>query len=149
MATYTATARTAWDRGTTFDYLAEFSSVSDWDPSIPRARRVTGSPRSEGARYEVEVEIPGRTTTFDYETVEVQRPERVVLRAETSTMTSVDTLSFVEDGTGTEVTYRAEITLAGPLRVFDPLFSLAFRRMGDKAKAGLRERLAGPPPPSS
>lgn len=146
MATYTTTQTTSWDRETTFDYLAEFSSVSDWDPGIPRAERVAGEPRSPGARYLVDFDAPGRTITFEYETVEVEAPERVVLRAETSVLTSIDTMTFVDMGSGTEVTYNAEITLKGPLRLIDPLLSLAFRRTGDKAAAGLAERLSRPAP---
>lgn len=37
MAGYTTTQTTDWDRETAFDYLADFTSVSDWDPGIPRS----------------------------------------------------------------------------------------------------------------
>ncbi len=146
MATYTATAKTSWSREQTFDYLADFRTVSDWDPGILRSVCKSGTPPSEDSRYDVDVETLGRTTTFEYETIELQRPERVVLRAETGSLISVDTMTFVDTGSGTEVTYNAEITLKGLLKLADPLFSLAFQRVGDKAKSGLRERLAGPAP---
>lgn len=146
MATYTTTESTSWDRRTTFDYLAEFSNVSDWDPSIPDARRVSGEPRSEGSRYEVDFEMLGRKSTLDYEVLEVESPARIVLRSDAGPATSVDTLTFVDTGSGTEVTYDAEITFKGPLKLIDPLFALAFNRVGGKAARGLRERLAAAPP---
>jgi hypothetical protein len=39
------------------------------------------------------------------------------------------------------VSYEAELTLKGPLRVLDPLLGLAFNRVGDRAAAGLRAKL--------
>ncbi|MBV8221122.1 MAG: hypothetical protein JO325_21875, partial [Solirubrobacterales bacterium] len=49
-------------------------------------------------------------------------------------------------GTGTRVTYAADLRLKGLLRLADPLLALAFRRVGDRALAGLREVLARPAP---
>jgi carbon monoxide dehydrogenase subunit G len=149
MARYTTTASTRWDRRRAFDYLADFANVADWDPSIPRARCVSGEALEKGARFEVEVEALGRTSSFPYETIEIDAPNRVVLRAETGSMVSIDTLTFVDTGAGSEVTYDADITLKGPLKLIDPLFSMFFKRMGDKARDGLRRRLSEPPPESA
>jgi hypothetical protein len=146
MASYSTTIETDWDPETAFGYLAEFSNVSDWDPSIPSARRIEGDPGQPGARYEVDVETAGRTTTMPYETIVAEPPRRVVLRSETSRLISVDTLSFEPTGSGTAVTYEADLTLKGLARVLDPLLHLLFQRMGDKARDGLAERLAEPPP---
>jgi hypothetical protein len=147
MARYTTTVRTAWDPETAFRYLAEFSNVSDWDPSIPEARNVSPDPLAHGARFEVDVEVFGRRTTMPYETIEIEAPHRVVLRSETGVLISVDTLTFDRaPGGGTAVTYDADLTLKGALRLADPLLALGFRRTGDKARDGLAERLSGPPP---
>lgn len=147
MARYTATVETDWDPATAFEYLAEFSNVSDWDPSIPEARSLSPDPLATGARFEVDIEMLGRTTTMPYETKELERPRRVVLRSETGALISVDTLTFDPrpDG-GTDVTYDADLTLKGALKLFDPLLSLGFKRTGDKARDGLAERLSAPPP---
>jgi hypothetical protein len=147
MARYETTARTDWNRQEAFDYLADFSSVSDWDPSIPHAKLTAGEPLTTGATYAVDFELLGRTVTFTYEVIEVEAPEKVVLRATESAMTSTDTMTFrsLSEG-GTEVTYVADIALKGPLKLTDPLFSAVFNRVGDRARDGLRERLDGAPP---
>ena len=45
--------------------------------------------------------------------------------------------------TGRTVTYDADLRLKGPLGgVLDTLLGLAFRRIGDRATAGLRETLS-------
>lgn len=147
MARYTTTVRTAWEPETAFRYLAEFSNVSDWDPSIPEARNLSPDPLAPGARFEVEVEVFGRRTKMPYETIEIEAPHRVVLRSETGVLISVDTLTFdPAPGGGTAVTYDADLTLKGALKLADPLLALGFRRTGDKARDGLAERLSGPPP---
>jgi hypothetical protein len=147
MASYTATVETAWDAETAFAYLAEFSNVADWDPSIPAARHLGGNPQAPGARYEVDVEIFGRTTTMPYESVAAEPPHRVVLRSDSGRLVSVDTLSFdsLPSG-GTRVTYDADLTLKGALKLLDPALQLAFNRTGAKARDGLAARLSGLPP---
>ena len=149
IARYTATERAGWDRDVAFTYFAEFTSVSDWDPSIVRSERTAGEPRTVGTRYEVEFEAAGRSFALDYEPVEVEAPERIVLRAESRLLTSVDTMSFADTGDGCEVTYDADITLKGPLKLIDPLFAIGFNRNGDKAREGLRRRLDAPAPARS
>ena len=147
MARYVTTEQTDWDPETAFAYLADFSSVADWDPSIEWCRLVDGAALSVGARYELELETLGRRTRMTYETIALETPRKVVLRSETGALVSVDTMTFEpRPAGGTAVTYDADLKLKGPLRLLDPLLRLAFGRIGDKAAAGLRERLAGPPP---
>ena len=67
-----------------------------------------------------------------------------MLRAETTTIVSLDTITFEGTLTGTAVTYDADLRLKGLLRVLDPIFSLAFRRIGDRARDGLRHTLVPP-----
>ena len=40
------------------------------------------------------------------------------------------------------MTYEAQLTLKGAMRIVDPIFGLAFKRLGDNAAAGLRRELA-------
>ncbi len=40
------------------------------------------------------------------------------------------------------MTYDADVSLKGPLKLFDPIMKLGFRRAGDKAAGGLRKTLA-------
>ncbi len=147
MAGYSTTVKTEWDAETAFAYLAEFSNVSDWDPGISAARHLGGKPLQAGARYEVDIEVFGRTTTMPYETIVAERPNRVVLRSDTGSLVSIDTLSFQSlPGGGTAVSYDAELTLKGVRKILDPALQLLFKRMGDKARDGLAARLAEAPP---
>jgi carbon monoxide dehydrogenase subunit G len=147
MARYTTTVRTSWKPEEAFEYLAEFSHAAEWDPGIESGRNLSPDPLTVGARFEIQVSMMGRTTEMVYETIELDQPRKVVLRSETGALVSVDTLSFdPAPGGGTAVTYDADLTMKGPLRLLDPLLGLGFNRIADKARDGLAERLSGKPP---
>lgn len=147
MARYVATVETSWDREQAFAYLADFASVSEWDPGIELSRRVAGGFLEAGSAYLVVSSFLGRKIELRYETLEIESPRRVLLRAETPTISSVDEMTFVErPGGGTVVTYDADLRLKGVLGRFDPLLRIGFQRIGDDAKEGLAEKLAEAPP---
>jgi hypothetical protein len=125
-------------------YLAEFSSAATWDPSVVEAHRVGDGPVSVGSRFHIVSKVAGSTVPLDYQIVELVPGERVALRAVTKRLTSNDTITVVPTPTGSVVTYRAELDLHGAWRVVDPLLSLAFKRLGDKARDGLRAALNPP-----
>ena len=147
MARYVASVETSWNREDAFVYLAQFSNVSDWDPGIPRARLLSGEPLRPSARYEVVSEFMGRETTMVYETMEIEAPRRILLRSETSSLVSLDEMTFdLRPGGGTLVTYDADLQMKGAARLLELPMRLLFRRIGDKARNGLLERLAEPSP---
>lgn len=125
-----------------FAYMADFSNVSEWDPSAVESRALNGAGAEEGARYAVTSRFLGREVPLTYETVSIERPTRVVLRGENESVVSLDEMSFrkLPDG-GTEVTYDADLQLKGARRLLDPVFGLAFRRLCERARRRMREVL--------
>ena len=67
--------------------------------------------------------------------------ERIRLRGENTTVIAMDTMTFRQSGSGTEVTYTAEFTFKGPSRLLAPLLKPAFTRLGSQAESGLRSAL--------
>ena len=141
MARYVGSVQSPISPEQAFDYLADFSSVAEWDPSAVRARMLADAP-GPGTEFEVVVRFAGREMPLRYRTVTFERPHRLVLRAETSTVVSEDTITVraAPDG-GSVLTYEAELRPKGPMRLADPVLGLLFRRLGDNAAAGLREKL--------
>jgi hypothetical protein len=85
----------------------------------------------------------GREIPLEYTTTVYERPKRLVLRAENLSTVSVDTITIEPADSGCEMVYDAQLTLKGLMRILDPLFGLAFKRLGNNAAAGLRRELAG------
>jgi hypothetical protein len=149
MARYVASVETPWPRERAFDYLAAFANVAEWDPGVARAKALTADQLAPGARFEVVSSFLGREVPLTYETIEIDRPRRVLLRAARRSAVSLDEMTFaVRPGGGTIVTYDATLTLAGALRALNPLMAIAFRRHGDAARDGLRKRIGRAEPPS-
>jgi len=141
MARYVVTIPSPMSAEEVFDYMATFSNVTEWDPTAAEAHPIDGGEPGLGARFHVLVKWMGREIALEYETTSYERPKRVVLRAENSTTISEDTVTVRPTSSGCEMTYDAELTFKGAIKLIDPLFGLAFKRLGDNAAAGLRREL--------
>jgi len=129
--------------GKVFDYLSDFTSTTDWDPGTVVTVRLHGDGRV-GTSYLNTSEFLGRQSELRYVVQEFVPGERIRLRGENTTVTSVDTMTFrpAGTGTGTEVTYTAEFAFKGAARYLAPFFRPALTRLGNQAEAGLRQALA-------
>lgn len=146
MARYVGTIETPKPVEEVFDYMADFTSVEQWDETAVRAVRLDEGPPAKGARFQVTVRFAGRENDFEYETIAFERPNRLVLRAENGSVVSEDevTLRALEGtGGGTELTYDAKLAPKGLMKLADPVLGLLFKRLGDNAAAGLARELGG------
>lgn len=143
MARYVATADSPRPREEVFAYLKDFSNAREWDPGVAEAERVDSGEITVGSEFHLLTEFMGRKTPLTYRVVEIDAPRLITFRAETGTLASHDTLTFETAGTGTRVTYDADLTLNGPLKLADPILKLMFSWIGGRARDGLRKQLAG------
>lgn len=141
MARYRTTVSSTMSAADAFAYMAAFENVAAWDPGVRSARRLTdGEPRL-GTKFDVEVSFLGRTLPLHYEITAFTPGTSFTLVAETSTLRSVDTITVVADGSGSQVTYDADLILKGLFKVGEPSLRLAFRTIGNKARDGMRRAL--------
>lgn len=143
MARYTGTILTSKPADEVYDYMVDFRSVEQWDETVSDARLIGDQAPGKGARYSVTVKLAGRENTLEYETLEADRPRRVILRAETGTLTSLDEITVREISDGTELTYDAKLDPKGLAKVADPVLAVLFKRLGDSAAKGLARELNG------
>ena len=146
MANYTGTLESTLRQDEAWCYLADLRSTKEWDPSIVAARLVRGEPGEVGSRYELEVSFAGRRVILPYETVESERPRRVVFEAQTGSISIRDEATVWERAAGSGVSWKASLRPLGIRRLLDPVIQLAFGRLGRRAEEGLRERLAAAAP---
>ena len=143
MARYVVTVRSPQSPNEAFAYMADLRNFAEWDPGVVAVEQVEGDGAGPDSVFDVTVDGVRDPMTLRYETTLYDAPTTIVARAESSTLTSLDTITVEPDGDGSLVTYDAELTLGGALRFADPILGVAFKRIGDKAAAGLVEALDG------
>jgi carbon monoxide dehydrogenase subunit G len=126
-----------------FAYLADLRNFADWDPGVVEVTQTRGSRPGVDARYDVTVLNGRRRMTLGYRTNDFDPPSRLQVTGTTMLLTSIDTVTVERQAEGTLVTYEARLRLRFPLSLADPLLSRAFRKIGDRAAAGLEAALDG------
>ena len=141
MARYLVRIRSPKSPAEAFAYMANLTNFAEWDPGVTRVEQVEGEGPGPDAAYDVTVK--GMRTPLRYRTTHFEPSNAVVALAESRFLTSLDTITVEDDGTGSIVTYDAKLTLNGPLGLADPILGLTFGRIGDRATAGLIRVLDG------
>lgn len=141
MARYVTTVRSAKTPQESFAYMADLGNFVEWDPGVKAVRQVEGSGGGPDAVFDVTVVAPGPDLTLRYVTEEYDAPHNLLVVARSSVFTSIDRITVEPDGTGSLVTYDADLRLNGVLRVGDLGLRLVFGQIGDRAAAGLRRVL--------
>jgi hypothetical protein len=139
MARYRMRIRTDWSAPDAFAYMADLTNFAEWDPGVSSAEQVAGSGPGLGAEYDIEAS----GSELRYEVDVFDPGHRVRATGRNRWLTSIDSISVAAEGTGSVVTYDADLVLHGLLKVGDPILTLAFRRIGDRAADGLIEKLQG------
>lgn len=143
MARYVTTVKTAKTPQEAFAYMADLRNFAEWDPGVKAVKQVEGSGGGPDAVFDVTVAGVGRDLTLRYVTKEYDAPRNLLVVARSFVFTSIDRITVEPDGTGSVVTYDADLRLNGVLRVGDLALRLMFGRIGDRAAAGLRRVLGG------
>lgn len=143
MARYRTTIRTARTPEDAFAFMADLRNFEAWDPGVQEATQVDGEGGGPDATFDVVVDAPGKGLTLRYVTTEYDAPRHVTVRAESKMFTSLDRIDVEPDGSGSLVTYDAELRLNGPLSVFDLALRPVFGRIGGRADRGLQQALDG------
>jgi hypothetical protein len=141
MARYTVRVRSRLAPGVAFTFMADLTNFQRWDPGVLRAEQVVGARPGPDAAFDVTVK--GMRKPLRYVTNEYEPPTRVVVQARSRLLTSLDAITVEPDGTGSLVTYDANLTLNGPLGIADPLLNGPFHRISDRATAALVDALDG------
>ena len=141
MARYVTTVRSAKTPREAFAYMADLRNFAEWDPGVKAVRQVEGSGGGPDAVFDVTVVAPGPDLTLRYVTEEHDAPHNLLVVARSSVFTSIDRITVEPDGTGSVITYDADLRLNGFLRIGDLGLRLVFGQIGDRAAAGLRRVL--------
>jgi len=141
MPVITETVETDLHIEATFDYVANFENVVEWDPGVTAARKITGGDPRVGTEYDLEIQYGSSPLSMTYRITEWDPPRRVVLEGDGSRSFAIDRISFSPTAEGTSVEYQADIRMKGIYRAAEPFLGKLFRRVGDGAREGMDRRL--------
>ena len=144
MPQYTTTIPCTWNVDEAFSYMSDFANARFWDPSVISAQRIDDGAVDENSEFELTVRVAGRDKVLRYRVTSLESPRVVTFTSSTTSLLSLDTLTFEPRTSGCEMTYSAELRFKGVAGVANPLLGLMFRRLGDRARDSLREVLGSP-----
>jgi carbon monoxide dehydrogenase subunit G len=145
MARFVDTVMTSiWSEDDAFSYMADARNFAEWDPGTGRVEQVRGHGAGADAAFDVTAKVGSRTTVLHYQVTDWKPSRRVVLEASNALMRLRDEIDIDRVDTDTLITYDARITLRGPLKLFDAMLERRFQAIGERAAAGLRERVQQP-----
>ena len=125
----------------TLRLIADFRNLKAWDDSV-QSVVARGDSFGQGSEYDVRVLFSGNPIDMVY-TVTVYEPGVcAVLTGVAPKATAIDRVKVAPIKQGTQVDYVAEIRLAFPYNLLDPLLAIGFKKTVDHAVAGLRRFLS-------
>lgn len=141
MATFEQTIEVKAPPEEAFRYVADFTTVTEWDPGMAESRLVEGDGPGAGAVYDVVALFRSSRVPFRYRIAEYEEHLRLLFEGEGAKARSTDEIVFAPSAGGTRVTYRAQLTMKGMYRLAEPFLGGTFDSMGRKAMVGLKTRL--------
>ena len=112
-------------------YLKDFSNAEEWDPGTETCTRTDTGPVAVGSTWHNVSKIAGVSTELDYR-LESLSEDTIVFQGHNESATSTDTITVVPnpEGSGSRVTYEANIEMKGMAKLADPVMKLVFEKVG-------------------
>jgi len=127
-----------------FNYLADFTHIERWDPSVLTARQVTEGLPQVGTQFRLKLLFGGRPVPMNYRITEMASPRRLVLEGTGTSFRAEDRITLAPLGDGTRIHYEADIVFeAGWGRKLAPLAAPLVRYSGRRAVQQLQQELSG------
>ena len=139
MTTLERTVTTAAPPEKVFPYLVDFRNATEWDSGTVSCDLVSGD-GGPGTVYRNVSKFAGRETELEYELKELT-DSRLVFVGNNKSATTTDTITVLPQGTGSEITYRADLELHGLASVAGPALKPVFEKLADDTEKQLTEVL--------
>jgi len=133
-----------------FDYLADFSQIADWDPSVLSAKKISSGAIQQGTKFDLLLKSAGRKLPMAYELIDYQPYHSLTFLGKANGFTATDRISFQAINDSTQITWQADLEFTGLLQYFIPIMRNSLLKLGKESMAGLAQALADNySPPSS
>lgn len=123
-----------------FQYIVDFSRITEWDHTILSAVKTTSGKIAVGTAFDLKYSMGLRKVPIRYEVMEFEPPQRAVLKGVSRGFTAIDTVTITETSNGCHVDWRAELEFRGASAKIVPLIERRITAAGvqtikDLAKA--------------
>lgn len=122
------------------EYLKDFARTEEWDPGTQSCTQNGSGPVQVGTTWHNVSKFAGRETELEYELKELT-DSRLVFVGNNKSATTTDTITVLPQGTGSEITYRADLELHGLASVAGPALKPIFEKLADDTEKQLTEVL--------
>lgn len=123
-----------------FDYLADMSNLSEWDPSFDESKRLDDGPLQVGSRFHVVVKVAGVTYPMSLELTHYDAPSRVVFKGEGESLHTTEDITVEPSNGGSKVTYNSSYE-SDKSDLLDAAGKPAYTLVGKAAINGMRDTL--------
>jgi carbon monoxide dehydrogenase subunit G len=124
------------------EYLKDFARTEQWDPGTQSTTRTDSGPIAVGSTWHNVSRIAGIETELDY-TLRELTPDKLVFVGVNDTATSTDSITVRPSGTGSELTYHANVDLHGLSKVAAPAVKVVFEKLAHDTVLQMTEVLNG------
>ncbi len=125
-----------------FRYLADFSTIEQWDPGVYRAVKRTPGPPQVGSEFDLILNSGGRRVPMTYRTLRQEPNQCLEFEGISAQVRAKDVISFrALSEQETEVDYVAELTFSGSLARAEWALGPWLKRVGVKAVEGMKHAL--------
>ncbi|MTD14624.1 polyketide cyclase [Nakamurella sp. YIM 132087] len=125
---------------TVLSYLEDFGHAEEWDPGTETCTREDAGPVGVGSQWHNVSKIAGREVELTY-TLKERSASRLVFVGENDSATSTDTIDVVPAGTGSEITYTADVEMHGAAKLATPIIKLIFEKLGNETEDQMSDTL--------
>lgn len=117
-------------RDVVVDYLKDFGHAEEWDPGTQSCTRTDSGSIGVGAQWHNVSKVLGVKAELTY-TLRELKPGKLVFVGENDRATSVDTITVRSTGSGSEITYVADLTMHGVAKLATPVMKLEFEKLAN------------------
>ena len=113
------------------EYLSNFAHAERWDPGTVSCTRKDDGPIRTGSTWHNVSKFKGKETELTYELTRWDA-DHLIFVGKNKTATSTDDITITAEGTGSTITYRANIEFHGLAKLAGPFLKSEFERLGDQ-----------------
>lgn len=124
------------------EYLKDFANAQEWDPGTQSCTRRDDGPLAEGAEWHNVSKIFGVTAELTY-VLQKATDSMLVFVGRNESSTSTDNITVDASGSGSTLTYRADLEMHGAAKLLNPVMKLVFEKLANDTQSQMTTILNG------